>query len=154
MPYTVESAQAVAAGLYPAEGERVWTTGGLSAWQPFYISITNVDAYQDIIFRPAVYDCPPLDSKIANERKIIKKNFEEAHRSLLTRLGSLTGLSPLNFFMFVRLYGIQTEIDNGLPQPEWLKEMYEGKEMIDWIREAKTMARMSYFNTKEKARVR
>ncbi|CAJ0603971.1 unnamed protein product [Cylicocyclus nassatus] len=152
-PNTVESAQAVAAGLAPAEGQEVWTKGELRSWQPFYIE-TLADAAHDIILRPAMFPCPSIDGEIVDEWKIIKHNFEGKHRVLLEKFATLTGLSPFSFFMFGRLYGIQKEIEHGLPQPDWVNEIYEGKKLIDWIREAKTLSRLHPFNTKEKGRAR
>ncbi|EYC44342.1 hypothetical protein Y032_0464g1928 [Ancylostoma ceylanicum] len=152
-PYTVESAQAVAAGLFPAEGNRVWADEGLNAWQPFYIHVNN-DSSHDLVLRPAMYDCPPVDSDIEDERFEMRKKFDAEHPDLLAKLGPITGLAPVNFLVLTRLYGIQTEIDHGLPQPDWVTETYKGKEMIDWIREVKTLARTAYFNSKRKARMR
>ncbi|ETN69480.1 hypothetical protein NECAME_15272 [Necator americanus] len=47
LPVTVESAQAVMAGLFPAEGNRIWADKGLTAWQPFYIH-TAADSLHDM----------------------------------------------------------------------------------------------------------
>ncbi|RCN44246.1 histidine acid phosphatase [Ancylostoma caninum] len=153
VPYTVESAQAVAAGLFPAEGSRVWMDGGLGGWQPFYIQVNN-DSARDLVLRPAMYGCPPVDSDVENERFEMRKKFDADHPDLLAKLGPITGLAPVNFLVITRLYGIQTEIDHGLPQPDWVTEIYKGKEIIDWIREVKTQARTAYFNSKRKARMR
>ncbi|KAL6738386.1 hypothetical protein Aduo_011938 [Ancylostoma duodenale] len=153
VPYTVESAQAVAAGLFPAEGNRVWMDEGLGAWQPFYIQVNN-DSARDLVLRPAMYDCPLVDSDIENERFEMRKKFDAEHPDLLAKLEPITGLAPVNFLVITRLYGIQTEIDHGLPQPDWVSETYKGKEIIQWIREVKTQARTAYFNSKRKARMR
>ncbi|KAK6750903.1 hypothetical protein RB195_002708 [Necator americanus] len=150
LPVTVESAQAVMAGLFPAEGNRIWADKGLTAWQPFYIH-TAADSLHDMA---RSYSCPLVDSTTSTERSELKRKFDKKHSDLLKRLGIHTGLAPVNFFVLTTLYGIQTEIDHGLPQPEWINETYEGKKIIDWIREVKTIARASNFNSKQKAHVR
>ncbi|CAJ0937670.1 unnamed protein product, partial [Mesorhabditis belari] len=113
---TLESAQAVAASLFPPTGNRVRNASFL--WQPTPIHSHGIDRAQDMILRPKASGCPRYKRLNTTDRVKSVHQIEKNYADFFKYLSNMTG-NEINGLNVAHLFELGIEIKNGLPQPDW-----------------------------------
>ncbi|CAB3396881.1 unnamed protein product [Caenorhabditis bovis] len=147
----IETAQGVAAGLFPPTGDRIWESSFLKYWQPTPIH-TGGDAL-DPLLRPTKIDCPLLDRLVDESLANLAPSYNQKYSVMFKYLQEKTGLENVSFPKVKSLYDIQREIDHNMPQEKWLNQVFNGEMIMDHIREIKRVTRNEDFNSPAKAKL-
>ncbi|CAJ0937128.1 unnamed protein product, partial [Mesorhabditis belari] len=148
---TLESAQAVAAGLFPPTGNRVWNASFL--WQPTPIHSHGIDRAQDMILRPKASGCPRYKRLNTTDRVKSVHQIEKKYADFFKYLSNMTG-NEINGLNVAHLFELGIEIKNGLPQPDWVNGKFGDLPILPTIVALKKKLRLGEFNSPEKGKLR
>uniref|UniRef100_A0A7I4YQ26 Venom protein n=1 Tax=Haemonchus contortus TaxID=6289 RepID=A0A7I4YQ26_HAECO len=152
VPHTIESAQAVVAGLYSDEGNGKWSNYSLGSWQPTPVFTAQPWTPDPHLLQPS-YPCPAYRQLIEEENKNYYERFDEESKEWYKVLERHTGIIPVNRVAIFKLHGIHHEIAHGQPQPDWINEVHNGTTAVEWLRDAHRELAHALFNSKSKARL-
>ncbi|CAJ0936145.1 unnamed protein product, partial [Mesorhabditis belari] len=146
----METGQAVMAGLFPAEGNRVWNAS--TEWQPTPMH-TNGKGREDPLLKPTGVFCPNYEAIRKRDFHRLEMRMDKKYGGLFDWLSAETGMN-VSFANVKKLYDVDKEIMHSLPQPDWVYTSWEGEKVLNLIRELKRLSRMEDFNSFKKARFR
>uniref|UniRef100_A0A8R1HIL2 Uncharacterized protein n=1 Tax=Caenorhabditis japonica TaxID=281687 RepID=A0A8R1HIL2_CAEJA len=104
----IETAQGVAAGLFPPSGDRVWESSYLQFWQP--TPIQTAYGTIDALLRPTKVKCPAYDLANTDEETPIAAKINAEYAPMFTWLQNITGMESIDFWNINDLYDIQREV--------------------------------------------
>ncbi|KAK6059040.1 hypothetical protein COOONC_03331 [Cooperia oncophora] len=109
LPCATESAQVVAAGLFPDEGNSRWSNDSLGSWQPTPIYAIP-QSTPDPHLRQPFHPCPAYKRLLDMENKNFYRQFDAENEKWYKLLEHHTGVIPFDRDAITMLYGIHNEV--------------------------------------------
>ncbi|VDL80166.1 unnamed protein product [Nippostrongylus brasiliensis] len=147
----LESAQAVADGLFCGEDCNLTTNEIINSWSPVLIHPAERDDIDWLLY-PRQPHCPRFNDAIDEENSELKKRFNDENQDWYRLLASYTKIANFRQY-YVRNIRYMSEMIQQAPDSSWLSASINGTSAIQWLQQSYTKHVISQINSRRKSRV-